>query len=314
MTGEKSTGATDLVIESRALTKEFRRGRSGRRGRTDSVLRAVDSLTVTIRPGEAVGYIGANGAGKSTTIKMITGILKPSTGSVLTCGLDPMRHRRDLARRIGVVFGQRSQLWWDLPLQESLRILGAIHALPPTRWQRRRDQLVERLDLAAFLDRPVRRLSLGERMRGELAAALLHEPELLILDEPANGLDPAGVVEIRDLLASLARDQGVTVFMSSHILTEVDRLATRIGIIHQGRLIEELDAGKLETLRSSCLEVRARDLEAVRIRRSSICTFGTVLDLIESSISGGRVNDAFQQRVTRLDRGAAKSKSAPVSF
>lgn len=245
MTGEKSTGATDPVIESRALTKEFRRGRSGRRGRTDSVLRAVDSLTVTIRPGEAVGYIGANGAGKSTTIKMITGILKPSTGSVLTCGLDPMRHRRDLARRIGVVFGQRSQLWWDLPLQESLRILGAIHALPPARWQRRRDQLVERLDLAAFLDRPVRRLSLGERMRGELAAALLHEPELLILDEPTVGLDVLSKERLRVFLRE--ENQGAdggpprTMLLTTHDMDDVQRLCPRLIVVDTGRCVYDGD-------------------------------------------------------------------------
>ena len=131
---------------------------------------------------------------------MLTGILTPTAGTVRTCGLDPQRQRRDLARRIGVVFGQRSQLWWDLPLAESLSILAAIHRLPRTRWTTRRDELVDRLDLAAFLATPVRQLSLGERMRGELAAALLHEPELLILDEPTVGLDVLSKERLRVFL------------------------------------------------------------------------------------------------------------------
>ena len=151
------------------------------RRRGAPALTAVDAMTFRIAPGEAVGYIGANGAGKSTTIKMLTGILAPTSGTARTVGLDPMRDRRELARRVGVVFGQRSQLWWDLPLRESCDLLAAIHRLDRPRADRRTGQLVELLDLGPTLAQPVRSLSLGQRMRAEVAAALLHEPELVCL-------------------------------------------------------------------------------------------------------------------------------------
>lgn len=162
---------TDLVREY--VVREKAEGRFRRQRR---VVRAVDGLSLRVDPGESVGFIGANGAGKSTTIKLLTGILVPSAGSVRTCGLDPVARRRDLARRIGVVFGQRSQLWWDLPLSESFRLLAAIHHLPAGVWRPRLRDLDDRLGLGEFLTTPVRQLSLGQRMRGEVAAALLHSP------------------------------------------------------------------------------------------------------------------------------------------
>ena len=157
----------DAIIETDGLTRVFR-VRDGKRRR---LLTAVDGLTVRIQPGEAVGYIGANGAGKSTTIKMLTGILVPTAGRVLTCGLRPVPDRRRLARQVGVVFGQRSQLWWDLPVRESFRILAAIHGLTSAEESSRTTELVCQLELDGFLSVPVRQLSLGQRMRGDLAAA-----------------------------------------------------------------------------------------------------------------------------------------------
>src|SRR5699024_6295049 len=159
----------------------------GSRRRRRQRVRAVDEISLRIERGEAVGFVGANGAGKSTTIKMITGILQPTAGSVRVLGRDPVPERPRLAREIGVVFGQRSQLWWDLPLRDSYRILGAMHRLTDRALAARLDRLVEGLDLAGFLDRPVRQLSLGQRMRGEVAAALLHSPALVVLDEPTIG-------------------------------------------------------------------------------------------------------------------------------
>ena len=158
------------IIDTDGLTRTFR-VRDGLRRRT---VTAVEDLTVRVQAGESVGYIGANGAGKSTTIKMLTGILVPTGGEVTTCGLAPVRQRRELARRVGVVFGQRSQLWWDLPVRDSFRILAAIHRLPADAERSRTDELVERLEMGGFLDQPVRQLSLGQRMRAEVAAALLH--------------------------------------------------------------------------------------------------------------------------------------------
>lgn len=222
------------IVATRGLTREFvRRARPGIRR---EVLRAVDDLTLAIAPGEAVGYIGANGAGKSTTIKMLTGILTPTAGEVRTCGLDPMRRRRDLARRIGVVFGQRSQLWWDLPTGESFAILGAIHRLGSERTAARTAELVERLELAEFLGTPVRQLSLGQRMRAEIAAALLHSPDLLILDEPTIGLDVLSKARLREFLVAERTAYGRTLLLTTHDMGDIERLCERVLVVDHGRL------------------------------------------------------------------------------
>jgi ABC-2 type transport system ATP-binding protein len=230
-------GSWIVIISARDLRREFViRRPAGRLRRTRTVVRAVDGLDFDITEGSAVGYIGANGAGKSTTIKMLTGILKPTAGSVKTCGLEPMRERRALARRIGVVFGQRSQLWWDLPLAQSFRTLAAIHRLPDAGWTVRRDELVERLDLGEFLHTPVRQLSLGQRIRGEIAAALLHSPELLILDEPTIGLDVLSKERLRVFLAEQRADHGTTLLLTTHDMDDVQRLCERITVVDHGRL------------------------------------------------------------------------------
>ena len=190
-----------------------------------------------MQPGEAVGYIGANGAGKSTTIKMLTGILVPSSGRVRTCGYDPVPHRRRLAREIGVVFGQRSQLWWDLPLRDSFRILGAIHRLSAEEATVRTEELVDRLGLANLLDTPVRQLSLGERMRGEVAAALVHRPRLLVLDEPTIGLDMISKERLRHFLVAERAEFGTTLLLTTHDMGDIERLCDRVLVIDRGRLV-----------------------------------------------------------------------------
>jgi ABC-2 type transport system ATP-binding protein len=240
--GAGSAGATvsEPVVEARGLIRRFtRRGGGWRRERRWTT--AVDDVSFTVRPGETVGYIGANGAGKSTTIKMLTGILVPTEGTIRTCGLDPVAQRRTLARRIGVVFGQRSQLWWDLPLRHSLRLLAAIHQLPDNAWQRRADELAERLELGGFLDRPVRQLSLGERMRGEVAAALLHRPELLVLDEPTVGLDVLSKERLRVFLREELAATGGTLLLTTHDMDDVQRLCDRLLVIDRGRLVHDGD-------------------------------------------------------------------------
>jgi len=220
------------VIEAAGLTREFRVRDGARRRR----LTAVDGLTVRVEPGEAVGYIGANGAGKSTTIKMLTGILVPTAGSVLTCGLRPVPDRRRLARQVGVVFGQRSQLWWDLPVRESFRILAAIHALSRDAERERTAELAERLELGGFLSVPVRQLSLGQRMRAEVAAALLHSPRLVILDEPTIGLDVLSKQRLREFLTAERRQHGTTLLLTTHDMGDVQRLCDRVLVIDHGRL------------------------------------------------------------------------------
>ena len=225
------------VVAAHGLSREFvRRTRSGRLLRERTVLRAVDDLTVEIAAGDSVGYIGANGAGKSTTIKMLVGILVPTSGSVRTCGRDPMRERRQLAHEVGVVFGQRSQLWWDLPVRESFSILAAIHRLVPSAAASREAELVERLELADLLDVPVRQLSLGQRMRAEVAAALLHSPRLVILDEPTIGLDVLSKQRLRDFLVEERRTHGTTLLLTTHDMGDIERLCDRVLVVDHGRL------------------------------------------------------------------------------
>ncbi len=223
---------TDPIIETTGLSREFR-VRDGLRRRT---VVAVDDLTVRVEPGEAVGYIGANGAGKSTTIKMLVGILVPTRGTVRTCGLRPVADRRQLVRQVGVVFGQRSQLWWDLPVRESFRILASIHALGTVRERERTDELVERLEMAEFWSTPVRQLSLGQRMRAEVAAALLHSPRLVILDEPTIGLDVLSKQRLRDFLTAERRNHGTTLLLTTHDMGDVERLCERVLLVDRGRL------------------------------------------------------------------------------
>ncbi|HET9501500.1 MAG TPA: ATP-binding cassette domain-containing protein [Marmoricola sp.] len=223
------------IIETRSLTREFA-VRDGLRRRR---ITAVADLDVQVQPGEAVGYIGANGAGKSTTIKMLTGILVPTRGEVTTCGLRPVQDRRRLARHVGVVFGQRSQLWWDLPVRQSFGILAAIHGLDAASEHRRTHELVERLEMAEFLATPVRQLSLGQRMRAEVAAALLHSPQLVILDEPTIGLDVLSKQRLREFLIAERETHGTTLLLTTHDMGDVERLCDRILLIDRGRLAYE---------------------------------------------------------------------------
>lgn len=226
------------IISTHGLTKTFRVRTPGTGWlspeRVERV--AVQDLTIAIEPGEAVGYIGANGAGKSTTIKMLIGVLRPTSGEVVTCGLDPMRDRVALARQIGVVFGQRSQLWWDLPLRDSFDILAAIHGIGGVDRDRRLDRLVETLELSDFMGSPVRQLSLGQRMRGEIAAALVHSPRLLILDEPTIGLDVVSKARLREFLRLERAESGTTLLLTTHDMGDIERLCDRVLVVDQGRL------------------------------------------------------------------------------
>ncbi len=225
------------IIEAEHLVRTFR-VRDGVRRRT---VTAVDDLSLVVQPGEAVGYIGANGAGKSTTIKMLTGILVPTSGEVRTCGLRPVPDRRRLAREVGVVFGQRSQLWWDLPVRESFGLLAAIHRLGRDDARERTDELIERLEMEEFLTTPVRQLSLGQRMRAEVAAALLHRPRLVILDEPTIGLDVLSKQRLREFLVSERGVHGTTLLLTTHDMGDVERLCDRVVLVDRGRLVFDGD-------------------------------------------------------------------------
>jgi len=205
----------------------------------------VRAVHFTVEPGEMVGYLGPNGAGKSTTIKMLTGILAPSGGRLEVAGLVPLRDRVALARRIGVVFGQRSQLWWDLPLQESFQLLHHVYRTDPARHRANVAELVELLDLHEQLAVPVRQLSLGQRMKGELVAALLHDPAVLFLDEPTIGLDVVSKHAVRQGLRQLVAERGVTVLLTTHDLIDVEELCPRVVIIDHGTVIYDGDLDEL---------------------------------------------------------------------
>ena len=223
-------------------------------------VRAVNTINVRVKRGEIYGFLGLNGAGKTTTIRALLGMIRPSGGNVKVLDQPVGPNGRGPWSRVGHLVESPSA-YPELTVRENLEIARRLQRVSDPNATSR---VIEQLGLTAYADRKAGTLSTGNLQRLGLARALLHEPELLILDEPANGLDPAGVVEIRELLASLAHEKGVTIFMSSHILTEVDRLATRIGIIHQGKLIEELNTDALEKLRSKRLEVKARDLQAAQ--------------------------------------------------
>lgn len=234
------------LIEVEQLEKRFRVARH-HRGMIGAIrnlferryheVRAVDGISFTVGRGEMIGFLGPNGAGKSTTVKMLTGILVPTAGRLEVFGLVPYRRRTEVARRIGVVFGQRTQLWWDLPLIESLDLLRYIYRVPAQRYQENLRRFRELLELDPFLNTPVRQLSLGQRMRGDLAAALLHDPEVLYLDEPTIGLDVVAKHRIRTFLSAVNRERGVTVLLTTHDMSDVEQLCSRVMIIDHGKLL-----------------------------------------------------------------------------
>jgi ABC-2 type transport system ATP-binding protein len=238
---------SDLAVMTSGLTKRYR----------GDVL-AVDRVDLRVARGEIYAFLGLNGAGKSTTIRMLLGMIRPTAGQAELFGERVQAGTTDLWRRVGHLV-ESATAYPELTVRENLEVARRLARIGDRAVV---SGMIERLGLERYADRRAGTLSLGNLQRLALARALLHEPDLLVLDEPANGLDPAGVIEIRELIRELARERGVTVFMSSHILAEVDRLATRIGIVHEGRLIEELDSEALEAHRDRRLEVGARDLDA----------------------------------------------------
>ncbi|MEU1917445.1 ABC transporter ATP-binding protein [Streptomyces massasporeus] len=243
MTGSESGssqegGSESGFIELDGVEKVFEvRKKTGFMKRERRLVRAVDSISFRVERGEMVGYIGPNGAGKSTTIKMLTGILTPSAGRLRVANIDPSRERTRLAHRIGVVFGQRTTLWWDLPLLDSYRLMHRMYRIPDARYRENLDRLVELLDLGDLLDVPVRQLSLGQRMRGDIVAALLHDPEVLYLDEPTIGLDVISKSKVREFLRELNTERGTTVLLTTHDLQDIEQLCKRVMVIDHGRLM-----------------------------------------------------------------------------
>lgn len=240
---------TEQLIEVDGVEKVFSvRRKAGRLRRVREEVRAVDGISFRVSRGEMVGYIGPNGAGKSTTIKMLTGILVPSGGRLRVAGINPARERTRLARRIGVVFGQRTTLWWDLPLKDSYELVRRMYRVPDAVYRANLERCVELLDLAPLLAVPVRQLSLGQRMRGDIAAALLPDPEVLYLDEPTIGLDVISKAKVRAFLHEVNAERGTTVLLTTHDLTDIEQLCRRVMVIDHGRLVYD---GSLDGLRTA---------------------------------------------------------------
>lgn len=246
---------SDLAVATSGLTKRYR----------GDVL-AVDRVDLRVARGEIYAFLGLNGAGKSTTIRMLLGMIRPTAGHAELFGERVHAGATGLWRRVGHLV-ESATAYPELTVRDNLEVARRLAGIDD---RRAGDRMIERLDLGSYADRRAGTLSLGNLQRLALARTLLGEPELLVLDEPANGLDPAGVIEIRELIRGLAQERGVTVFMSSHILGEVDRLATRVGIVHRGRLVEELDSDALDRRRDRRLEVITRDLDgAEQVLRSA---------------------------------------------
>jgi len=251
-------------IELDGLRKTFHVTRWQRLRRTVGEVVAVDGVSAQIPAGQSVAFIGPNGAGKSTTIKMLTGILHPSSGTARVSGLTPWHERRKLAYQIGAVFGQRSQLWYHLPPRDTFELLARVYSLDRERYRRTRDVLVERFGLGPFLDMPVRKLSLGQRMRAEIAASLLHEPRVVFLDEPTIGLDVVARHELRDLIQEWNREQGVTVLLTSHDAGDIEGVAKRVIVINHGRVVldDSVSSMRRRYLGTKLLKVRFHERPA----------------------------------------------------
>lgn len=271
---------TMALIEARDVSKKFkiyRRG-DGIKGYLKSFIsreyeevHAVENLDLEIEAGEMVGYIGANGAGKSTTVKMLTGILEPSSGEIEVDGIDPHEHRKRNAMNIGVVFGQKTQLWWDLPVRESFRLLREIYEVDKSDYKERIDEFDEVLQLKDFWDQPVRKLSLGQKMRCELAAAFLHHPKIVYLDEPTIGLDVAVKERIRDFIKKMNSREEITVMLTTHDIGDIEDLCKRIVVLDEGRKIYD---GELDVLvnrfTSRRLLLELREGKELKLEREGI--------------------------------------------
>ena len=249
-----------ILVEALAKTYRIAERAPGLAGALRALVRrqwrpvqALVDVSFSLEAGELLAFIGPNGAGKSTTVKILSGILRPTSGRVEVGGLIPYEDRIRHVARIGVVFGQRSQLWWDLPIVDGFDLLADIYRVEPVRYRRRRDELVAMLRLEPLLAQPVRQLSLGQRMRAEFAAALLHDPEILFLDEPTIGLDAPSKLAVRDFVRRLNREQGVTVLLTTHDMQDVEALAERVIVIGQGRLLAD---GPFASLRAGVLAER----------------------------------------------------------
>lgn len=309
-------GIKTSIIQVQNLTKIYRISQKdpGVRGAVKALVRpkhtdkvAVDHISFAIEPGEVVGYIGVNGAGKSTTIKLLTGILLPTDGEVRVMGRDPHRQRVANAREVGVVFGQRTQLWWDLALIESLNLIARIYEVQPARYRQLLDQFSDTLDLKDLLQVPVRNMSLGQKMRAELAATLIHEPKVVYLDEPTIGLDLIVKERIREFIKQQNHDQRTTVILTTHDLGDIEELCQRVIIIDAGQLIYD---GPISTIKARFGKYRTITFETA----GPVNAPALSLDLPLGTEVMANAEDEERKLVLRFDRTLASASQVAAAL
>lgn len=334
-----------LAIDVKDLRKDFRvqKNREGLSGALKDLfkreyreVRAVKDISFQIPQGEICGYIGENGAGKSTTIKMLTGILVPTAGSLKVNGYVPYKDREKFVNGIGVVFGQRSQLWWDIGVIESFQLLRKVYGVSEQDFKKRLDNLVERLQLGDLLNRPVRKLSLGQRMRCELVASLLHNPSILFLDEPTIGLDIVVKTEIRDFLMQMNKEEGTTILLTTHDLQDIEALCSRVIMLDDGRIIYDGGLDELKTRWSKGREIQFQFAAQTPVTKLQQLTEGlavewtmendvtaklfvphevNVSEAMARVVSGADIRDIkiFETNTDEIVRGIYQSGSADVA-
>ncbi|RJX39658.1 ATP-binding cassette domain-containing protein [Paenibacillus pinisoli] len=334
-----------LAIDVKDLRKDFRvqKNREGLSGALKDLfkreyreVRAVKDISFQIPQGEICGYIGENGAGKSTTIKMLTGILVPTAGELKVNGYVPFKDREKFVNGIGVVFGQRSQLWWDIGVIESFQLLRKVYRVPEADFRKRLDNLVERLQLGDLLNRPVRKLSLGQRMRCELVASLLHNPSILFLDEPTIGLDIVVKTEIRDFLMQMNKEEGTTILLTTHDLQDIEALCSRVIMLDDGRVIYDGGLDELKTKWSKGREIQFQFASQTPLAKLKQLTEGinvgwtiendvtaklfvphevSVSDAMARVVGGADIRDIkiFETNTDEIVRGIYQSGSADVA-
>lgn len=284
MTSDGKGQKMSKIIEIQNVSKEFKvlNRREGLKGsiqdlfsRNYKIVRAVDNISMNINQGEIVGYLGPNGAGKSTTIKMMTGVLEPTSGSILVNGSEPYRNRTKNAQEIGVVFGQRSQLWWSLPLIESFKLLKDIYRVGDAEYNGMMDMYRELVDIEKLLHKPVRQMSLGQRTLSDILAAFLHDPKIVFLDEPTIGLDVSMKAKIRELIHALNKEKNTTVILTTHDMGDVDALCRRIVIIDKGKMLYDNDIEHLKGFFGSyrTLKIRVDGENSVESVRAELPEF-----------------------------------------
>lgn len=299
-----------MIIETTQLTKVFKHAvkKPGLAGALKFIVSqeyvskaAVKDINLKIAEGEAIAYVGPNGAGKSTTIKMMTGILHPTSGQVKVCGIDPCRKRMENSRNIGVVFGQRTQLWWDIPIRETYSLLQDIYEIPRNQYQDQLDMLVTLLGMEDFLHLPARKLSLGQRMRADLAASLIHNPKIIYLDEPTIGLDIVIKKKIRQFLKELNKNSRTTVILTTHDLEDIEDICERIVIIDQGSVVYD---GNLNLMKDTYAKERAITIETVnpvRDLEQRMSAFGSVrYDIADQANQVKVYFDRFDYRPSQI--------------